>query len=57
VQPAIEPAFTQHVWNQPVLTDKNDGSFCIAGKIFCGNQCDCYNFAIGYCTVLYDAWI
>jgi hypothetical protein len=55
VQPVIEPAFTQHVWNQPVLTDKNDGSFSIAAKIFCGNQCDCDNFAIGYCTVLYDA--
>jgi hypothetical protein len=38
VQPTIEPAFTQHVWNQPVLTDKNNSAL-IAAKIFCGNQC------------------
>jgi hypothetical protein len=45
--PAIETAFTEHIWHQSCRADKAKGFFNISCKISGGKQYDSDDFRVG----------
>ncbi|MDR2691520.1 MAG: hypothetical protein LBB73_04375, partial [Dysgonamonadaceae bacterium] len=52
VHPAIETAFTRHLWHQSGRTDEAEGGFHIATKIHGSRKYNCNEFCIS-CFTLY----